>query len=53
MSGDSDRVALVDDDIRLTTAELSTLADGGSGVVTASAASHVVYVGTGERCYRC
>ncbi len=47
VSGDSDRVALVDDDIRLTTAELSTLADGGSGVVAASAASHVVYVGTG------
>lgn len=47
MSGDSDRVALVDGDIRLTTAELSALADGGSGVVAASAASHVVYVGTG------
>ena len=47
VSGDPDRVALVDDDIRLTTAELSTLADGGSGVVAASAASHVVYVGTG------
>ena len=47
VSGDPDRVALVADDIRLTTAELSTLADGGSGVVAASAASHVVYVGTG------
>ena len=47
VSGDPDRVALVDDDIRLTTAELSMLADGGSGVVAASAASHVVYVGTG------
>jgi len=47
VSGDPDRVALVDDDIRLTTTELSTLAGGGSGVVAASAASHVVYVGTG------
>jgi acyl-CoA synthetase (AMP-forming)/AMP-acid ligase II len=47
VSGDPDRVALVDDDIRLTAAELSELADGGAGVIAASGASHVVYVGTG------
>jgi acyl-CoA synthetase (AMP-forming)/AMP-acid ligase II len=47
VSGDPDRVALVDDDIRLTTAGLSDLAEGGAGVVAASGASHVVYVGTG------
>jgi acyl-CoA synthetase (AMP-forming)/AMP-acid ligase II len=47
VSGDPDRVAVVDADIRLTAAGLSTLADGGAGVITASGASHVVYVGTG------
>src|SRR3977135_1542320 len=47
VSGDPDRVALVDDDIRLTAAELSGLADGGAGAIAASGASHVVYVGTG------
>jgi acyl-CoA synthetase (AMP-forming)/AMP-acid ligase II len=47
VSGDPDRVALVDDDIRLTAAELSELADGGAGAIAASGASHVVYVGTG------
>src|SRR5271156_2342255 len=46
-SGDPDRVAVVDGDIRLTTAGLSALADGGAGVITASGASYVVYVGTG------
>ncbi|HEY4792749.1 MAG TPA: fatty acid--CoA ligase family protein [Mycobacterium sp.] len=46
-SGDPDRVAVVDGDIRLTTSGLSALADGGTGVITASGASHVVYVGTG------
>jgi acyl-CoA synthetase (AMP-forming)/AMP-acid ligase II len=46
-SGDPDRVAVVDGDIRLTSADLSELADGGAGVITASRASHVVYVGTG------
>ena len=34
-------------DLRLTTAELSTLADGGAGVIAASGAQHVAYVGTG------
>ena len=42
-----DRVAIVDGDIRLTTEGLSALADGGAGLITASGASHVVYVGTG------
>lgn len=46
-SGDPDRTALVDDDLRLTTAEVSSLADGGAGVIAASGAQHVAYVGTG------
>src|ERR1700759_3983913 len=46
-SGDPHRVAVVDADVRLTTADLSALADGGAGVITASGATHVVYVGTG------
>ena len=33
--------------IRLTTTELSALADGGAGVIAASGAQHVAYVGTG------
>jgi acyl-CoA synthetase (AMP-forming)/AMP-acid ligase II len=47
VSADADRVALVDADMRLTTSELSALADGGAGVVAGSGASHVIYVGTG------
>ena len=46
-SADPGRTAVVDDDIRLTTEELSTLADGGAGVIAASDARHVAYVGTG------
>ncbi|HEY1839725.1 MAG TPA: AMP-binding protein [Mycobacterium sp.] len=46
-SADPGRVAVVDGDIRLTAADLSELADGGAGVITASRASHVVYVGAG------
>lgn len=42
-----DRTAIVSDDLRLTTAELSALADGGAGVIAASGAQHVAYVGTG------
>ncbi|KWX67954.1 class I adenylate-forming enzyme family protein [Mycobacterium sp. NAZ190054] len=42
-----DRTALVSDDLRLTTGELSSLADGGAGVIAASGARHVAYVGTG------
>ncbi len=47
MSGDPDRVALVDGDNRLTLGELSVLADGGAGVIAASGAQHVAYVGSG------
>ena len=46
-SSDPDRTAVVADDIRLTTGQLSTLADGGAGVIAASGARHVAYVGTG------
>jgi acyl-CoA synthetase (AMP-forming)/AMP-acid ligase II len=46
-SSDSDRTAVVSDYIRLSTGELSALADGGAGVVAASGAQHVAYVGTG------
>ena len=46
-SGDPDRTALVSGDFRLTADELSTLADGGAGVIAASGAQHVAYVGTG------
>ncbi len=41
------RTAVVSDDVRLTTDGLSVLADGGAGVVAASGARHVAYVGTG------
>jgi acyl-CoA synthetase (AMP-forming)/AMP-acid ligase II len=46
-SGNPDRTALVSGDLRLTTEELSALADGGAGVIAASGASHVAYVGMG------
>ncbi|WP_123024534.1 class I adenylate-forming enzyme family protein [Mycolicibacterium stellerae] len=46
-SSDPDRTAVVSGDIRLTTEELSALADGGAGVIAASGAQHVAYVGTG------
>ena len=46
-SSDPDRTALVSGDTRLTTDELSMLADGGAGVIAASGAQHVAYVGTG------
>lgn len=42
-----DRIALVCDDDRLTTRELSDLADGGAGVIASSGAQHVVYIGVG------
>src|SRR5271168_1254430 len=47
MSGDPDRVAVVSDDMRLTTAELSELADGGAGVIEGLPARSLAYVGTG------
>jgi acyl-CoA synthetase (AMP-forming)/AMP-acid ligase II len=46
-SGDPERIALVDGDNRLTTGELSELADGGAGIIAASGAEHVAYVGSG------
>jgi acyl-CoA synthetase (AMP-forming)/AMP-acid ligase II len=47
MSADPDRVAVISDDMRLTTAELSELADGGAGVIVGSSARSLAYVGTG------
>ncbi|KUI01627.1 fatty acid--CoA ligase family protein [Mycobacterium sp. IS-3022] len=46
-SSNPDRTAVVSGEMRLTAAELSALADGGAGVIAASGASHVAYVGTG------
>jgi acyl-CoA synthetase (AMP-forming)/AMP-acid ligase II len=46
-SANPDRTAIVSGDLRLTAGELSTLADGGAGVIAASEARHVAYVGTG------
>jgi long-chain acyl-CoA synthetase len=46
-SSNPDRTAVVDGDLRLTTQQLSDLADGGAGVIAGSGAQHVVYVGTG------
>ncbi|BBZ36952.1 class I adenylate-forming enzyme family protein [Mycobacterium conspicuum] len=46
-SGNPDRTAVVAGDLRLTTQQLSDLADGGAGVIAASNAKHVAYVGTG------
>ena len=47
VSSDPDRTAVVSGDMRLTTSELSALADGGAGVIAASGAQHVAYVGLG------
>src|ERR1700749_2892236 len=46
-SGNPDRPAVVSGDLRLTTQQLSDLADGGAGVIAASGARPLVYVGTG------
>ncbi|KQH80564.1 AMP-dependent synthetase [Mycobacterium gordonae] len=46
-SGNPERTALVAGDLRLTTQQLSDLADGGAGVLASSGARHVVYVGAG------
>ena len=50
-SSNPDRTAVVSDEasgfLRLTTQQLSDLADGGAGVIAGSGAQHVVYVGTG------
>ena len=46
-SNDPDRTAVISDGLRLTTQQLSDLADGGTAVIAASGAGHVAYVGTG------
>jgi long-chain acyl-CoA synthetase len=50
-SSNPDRTAIVSEgssgSLRLTTQQLSDLADGGAGVIAASNAKHVAYVGTG------
>src|SRR5689334_19781436 len=46
-SSEPDRTAVVSGDTRLTATELSALADGGAGVIAASGAQHVAYVGVG------
>jgi acyl-CoA synthetase (AMP-forming)/AMP-acid ligase II len=46
-SGNAERTAVVSGDLRLTTQQLSELADGGAGVIAGSNAKHVAYVGTG------
>ncbi|MHA3020272.1 AMP-binding protein [Mycobacterium sp. BMJ-28] len=46
-SANPDRTAVVSGDLRLTVQELSALADGGAGVIAASGARHVAYVGSG------
>jgi long-chain acyl-CoA synthetase len=46
-SSDPDRTAIVSGDVRLTTQQLSDLADGGAGIIARSEASHVAYVGLG------
>lgn len=46
-SSNPDRIAVVSEDARFTTQQLSDLADGGAGVIAGSDAQHVAYVGTG------
>ena len=46
-SSNPNRTAVVSGEIRLTTTELSALADGGAGVIAACGAKHIAYVGTG------
>lgn len=50
-SSNPDRIAIVSggvsEELRWTTQQLSDLADGGAGVIAASHARHVAYVGTG------
>jgi len=46
-SGDPDRKCVVSNGTRLTVGELSTLVDGGAGVITAAGAGSVAYVGPG------
>jgi acyl-CoA synthetase (AMP-forming)/AMP-acid ligase II len=46
-SSDPERTAVVSGGLRLTTQQLSDLADGGAGIIARSHACHVAYVGTG------
>lgn len=46
-SSNPERTAVVSGSLRLTTQQLSDLADGGAGVIAGSGAKHVAYVGTG------
>src|ERR1700739_4930554 len=46
-SSHPDATAVVSEEVRLTTQQLSDLADGGAGVIAASNAKHVAYGGTG------
>src|ERR1700722_5432312 len=46
-SSNPDRTAVVDGELRLTTQQLSDLADGCGGVIAESGAQHVAYVGLG------
>lgn len=46
-SADPDRVAVVSDETRYSTGELSVLADGGAGLVAASGAQSLAYIGMG------
>src|SRR6201981_3410910 len=46
-SSNPDRTAVVSGDVRLTTQQLSDLADGGAGVIAGSGAKPVAYVGSG------
>ena len=47
VSSNPDRTAVVSGDTRLTTQQLSDLADGAAGIIAGSNADHVVYVGAG------
>ncbi|RAV01550.1 class I adenylate-forming enzyme family protein [Mycolicibacter senuensis] len=47
VSADPDRVAVVSETTRYTTAELNALADAGAGVINESGASSVAYIGMG------
>ena len=47
VSNDPERTAVVSGDVRMTAQELSDLVDGGVGVIAASGARHVAYVGAG------
>lgn len=46
-SSNPERTALVSGSTRLTTQQLSDLADGGAGIIAGSGVKHVAYIGTG------